>query len=73
MKPPPYEIVARFGLTKRVGISRIKRLAIRRCRSMTLHLGAGAAGSVKQQGRGLLYQCHAVEHEGRVVLRADEL
>jgi hypothetical protein len=56
----PYEIVARFGATKRVGVETVKREAIRRCRAMTLHLGAGASGEVRRQGLGRTYRCFAV-------------
>jgi hypothetical protein len=73
MRRAPYEIKAMFGLTKRVGVDTVKREAIRRCRAMVLHMGARASGEVRRQGLGLIYQCHAIEHRGRVVLRVDEL
>lgn len=70
---PPYEIVARCGLTKRVGVDRVKRQAIRRCRALTRKLGAGAAGSVRREGFGLVYQVAAWDYNGRVVLKVEEL
>lgn len=72
MKPAPYEIVVRFGATKRVGVSAVKRVAVRRCREMTLALGAGASGEVKRAGLGRYYRCYAVTEQGRVVLKVDE-
>jgi hypothetical protein len=68
-----YEIKAMFGLTKRGGVSRRKRFAIRRCRAMTSRLGPGASGEVRREGFGLVFQCHAIEQNGRVVIRVDEL
>jgi hypothetical protein len=71
MRRAPYEIKVSFGATKRVGVETVKREAIRRCRAMTLHLGAGASGTVRKAGLGLVYSCHAIDEGGRVVLRVD--
>jgi hypothetical protein len=67
----PYEIKVSFGATKRVGVETVKREAIRRCRAMTLHLGAGTSGEVRRSGLGRIYRCYAIADGGRVVLTAD--
>jgi hypothetical protein len=71
VRPAPYEIKVRFGLTKRVGVSRVKRAAIRRCREMTRRFGAGASGEVRRKGLGHVYRCYADVEGGRVVVRED--
>lgn len=68
-----YTIRVRFGLTKRVGTSRNKRLAIRRCRALVKGFPWGASDEVRREGVGLIYQCHSIEQDGKAVLRVDEL